>query len=120
MSDITIYHNPNCSTSRKVLDLIRQTGAQPQVVEYLKHAPSRATLVQLIADMGVPVRDVLRQKGTPYDELGLGDPKWSDDQLVDFMLEHPILMNRPIVSTPLGARLCRPMESVLDLLPPRG
>ena len=118
MSDITIFHNPNCSTSRKVLALIRDTGAQPQVVEYLKHPPDRATLVQLIAEMGVPVREVLRQKGTPYDELGLADPKWSDDQLIDFMLAHPILINRPIVRTPLGARLCRPIESVLDILPP--
>jgi len=118
MSDITIFHNPNCSTSRKVLALIRDTGAQPQVVEYLKHPPDRATLVQLIAEMRVPVREVLRQKGTPYDELGLADPKWSDDQLIDFMLAHPILINRPIVRTPLGARLCRPIESVLDILPP--
>ena len=119
MSDITIFHNPNCSTSRQVLELIRETGAEPQVVEYLKHPPSRETLQQLIADMGVPVRVVLRQKGSPYDELGLADPKWRDDQLIDFMLEHPILINRPIVSTPLGARLCRPVASVLDILPPR-
>ena len=119
MSDITIFHNPSCSTSRKVLALIRDTGAQPQVVEYLKHPPDRATLTQLIADMGVPVREVLRQKGTPYDELGLAAPKWSDEQLIDFMLAHPILINRPIVSTPLGARLCRPIESVLEILPAR-
>jgi len=120
MSDITIFHNPSCSTSRKVLALIRDSGAQPQVVEYLKHPPDRATLTQLIADMGVPVREVLRQKGTPYDELGLADPKWSDAQLIDFMLAHPILINRPIVRTPLGARLCRPIESVLEILPAGG
>ena len=120
MSDITIFHNPNCSTSRKVLEMIRETGAQPQVIEYLKQPPSRETLQKLIADMGVPVRDVLRQKGSPYDELGLADPKWSDDQLIDFMVQHPILINRPIVSTPLGARLCRPVESVLEILPPQG
>ena len=117
MSDITIYHNPACGTSRNVLALIRNTGDEPTVIEYLKTPPDRATLTQLIAAMGVPVREVLRQKGTPYDELGLGDPKWSDDQLVDFMLQHPILINRPIVVTPLGTRLCRPSEAVLDILP---
>ena len=117
MSDITIYHNPACGTSRNVLALIRNTGDEPTVVEYLKTPPDRATLTQLIAAMGVPVRDVLRQKGTPYDELGLGDPKWSDEQLIDFMLQHPILINRPIVVTPLGTRLCRPSEAVLDILP---
>ncbi|QFZ86716.1 arsenate reductase (glutaredoxin) [Variovorax paradoxus] len=117
MSDITIYHNPACGTSRNVLALIRNTGDEPTVVEYLKTPPDRATLTQLIAAMGVPVRDVLRQKGTPYDELGLGDPPWSDEQLIDFMLQHPILINRPIVVTPLGTRLCRPSEEVLDILP---
>ncbi|MDP9910102.1 arsenate reductase [Variovorax boronicumulans] len=117
MSDITIYHNPACGTSRNVLALIRNTGDEPTVIEYLKTPPDRATLTQLIAAMGVPVREVLRQKGTPYDELGLGDPKWSDEQLVDFMLQHPILINRPIVVTPLGTRLCRPSEAVLDILP---
>ncbi|WP_447776526.1 arsenate reductase (glutaredoxin) [Variovorax boronicumulans] len=117
MSDITIYHNPACGTSRNVLALIRNTGDEPTVVEYLKTPPDRATLTQLIAAMGVPVRDVLRQKGTPYDELGLGDPQWSDAQLIDFMLQHPILINRPIVVTPLGTRLCRPSEAVLDILP---
>ncbi|GER11989.1 arsenate reductase (glutaredoxin) [Variovorax boronicumulans] len=117
MSDITIYHNPACGTSRNVLALIRNTGDEPTVIEYLKTPPDRATLTQLIAAMGVPVRDVLRQKGTPYDELGLGDPKWSDEQLLDFMLQHPILINRPIVVTPLGTRLCRPSEAVLDILP---
>lgn len=117
MSDITIYHNPACGTSRNVLALIRNTGDEPTVIEYLKTPPDRATLAQLIAAMGVPVRDVLRQKGTPYDELGLGDPKWSDEQLIDFMLQHPILINRPIVVTPRGTRLCRPSEAVLDILP---
>ncbi len=117
MSDITIYHNPACGTSRNVLALIRNTGDEPTVVEYLKTPPDRATLTQLIAAMGVPVHDVLRQKGTPYDELGLGDPKWRDEQLIDFMLQHPILINRPIVVTPLGTRLCRPSEAVLDILP---
>ncbi len=117
MSDITIYHNPACGTSRNVLALIRNTGDEPTVIEYLKTPPDRATLTQLIAAMGVPVRDVLRQKGTPYDELGLGDPQWSDAQLIDFMLQHPILINRPIVVTPLGTRLCRPSEAVLDILP---
>jgi arsenate reductase (glutaredoxin) len=119
MSDVTIYHNPACGTSRNVLALIRNTGEEPTVIEYLKTPPDRATLKQLIAAMGTPVRDVLRQKGTPYDELGLGDPKWTDDQLIDFMLQHPILINRPIVVTPLGTRLCRPSEAVLDILPGR-
>ncbi|MCR8958949.1 arsenate reductase (glutaredoxin) [Variovorax sp. S2] len=117
MSDVTIYHNPACGTSRNVLALIRNTGEEPTVIEYLKTPPDRATLKQLIAAMGTPVRDVLRQKGTPCDELGLGDPKWTDDQLIDFMLQHPILINRPIVVTPLGTRLCRPSEVVLDILP---
>ena len=117
MSDITIYHNPACGTSRNVLALIRNSGVEPTVIEYLKTPPDRATLVGLIQAMGLPVRDVLRQKGTPYDELGLGEPKWTDDQLIDFMLQHPILINRPIVITPLGARLCRPSEAVLDILP---
>ena len=116
MSDITIYHNPACGTSRNVLALIRNSGEEPTVIEYLKTPPDRATLVGLIQAMGMPVRDVLRQKGTPYDELGLGDPKWTDEQLIDFMLQHPILINRPIVVTPLGARLCRPSEAVLDIL----
>ncbi|MDP9990622.1 arsenate reductase [Variovorax boronicumulans] len=117
MNDITIYHNPACGTSRNVLALIRNTGDEAKVVEYLKTPPDRATLTRLIAAMGVPVREVLRQKGTPYNELGLGDAKWSDDQLVDFMLQHPILMNRPIVVTPIATRLCRPSEAVLDILP---
>lgn len=117
MTDITIYHNPACGTSRNVLALIRNSGAEPEVIEYLKNPPDRATLERLIAAMGVSVRDVLRQRGTPYDELGLGDPKWTDAQLIDFMLQHPILINRPIVVTPLGTRLCRPSEAVLDILP---
>ena len=117
MSDITIYHNPACGTSRNVLALIRNSGQEPTVIEYLQTPPDRATLVGLIAAMGITVRDVLRQKGTPYDELGLGDPQWTDEQLLDFMLRHPILINRPIVVTPLGARLCRPSEAVLDILP---
>ena len=117
MSDITIYHNPACGTSRNVLALIRNSGEQPTVIEYLKTPPDRATLVGLIQAMGRPVRELLRQKGTPYDELGLGDPKWTDEQLVDLMLQHPILINRPIVATSLGTRLCRPSEAVLDILP---
>ena len=116
MSDITIYHNPACGTSRNVLALIRNSGEEPTVIEYLKTPPDRATLVGLIQAMGLPVRDVLRQKGTPYDELGLGESKWTDEQLIDFMLQHPILINRPIVVTPLGTRLCRPSEAVLDSL----
>lgn len=117
MSPITIYHNPACGTSRNVLALIRNSGEEPTIIEYLKTPPDRSTLTALIAAMGVPVRSVLREKGTPYAELGLGDPKWSDDQLIDFMLQHPILMNRPIVVTPLGTRLCRPSETVLAILP---
>ena len=117
MSDITIYHNPACGTSRNVLALIRNSGEQPTVIEYLKTPPDRATLVGLIQAIGTPVRELLRQKGTPYDELGLGEPKWTDGQLMDFMLQHPILINRPIVVTPLGTRLCRPSEAVLDILP---
>lgn len=114
---VTIYHNPSCGTSRNTLAMIRNAGIEPTVIEYLKTPPSRATLVELIAAMGVPVREVLRQSGTPYEDLNLGDSKWSDDQLIDFMLEHPILINRPLVVTPLGTALCRPSERVLDLLP---
>lgn len=117
MNDITIYHNPACGTSRNVLGLIRNSGQEPTVVEYLKTPPDRATLKALIAAMGMPVREVLRIKGTSYEELDLGNPKWSDEELVGFMLQHPILINRPIVVTPLGTRLCRPSESVLDILP---
>lgn len=115
--DTLIYHNPACGTSRNTLALIRNSGVEPVVVEYLKTPPGRERLGELVAAMGVPVRDVLRRKGTPYDELQLDDPKWTDDQLLDAMAEHPILMNRPIVQTPLGTRLCRPSERVLDLLP---
>jgi arsenate reductase (glutaredoxin) len=114
---ITIYHNPNCGTSRNTLAMIRQSGEEPVVIEYLKTPPTRAKLAQLIAAMGVPVRALLREKGTPYAELGLGDSKWSDGELIDFMMAHPILINRPIVVTPKGVRLCRPSEKVLDLLP---
>ena len=117
MSTITIYHNPACGTSRNVLGLIRNSGEEPTIIEYLKTPPDRDTLQALIAAMGVPVRAVLREKGTPYAELDLGNPKWSDDDLIGFMLQHPILINRPIVVTPLGTKLCRPSEAVLDLLP---
>lgn len=117
MNRITIYHNPACGTSRNVLGLIRNSGEEPTVIEYLKTPPDRETLKTLIAAMGVPVRAVLREKGTPYTELGLDDPKWSDEHLIGFMLQYPILINRPIVVTPLGTRLCRPSETVLDILP---
>ncbi len=117
MNPITIYHNPACGTSRNVLAMIRNSGEEPVVIEYLKTPPDRATLTALIAAMGVPVRAVLREKDTPYAELGLDDPKWSDEQLIGFMLQHPILINRPIVVTPLGTMLCRPSETVLDILP---
>ena len=114
---ITIYHNPKCGTSRNVLAMIRQSGEEPEVIEYLKTPPSRDRLVELIAAMGISPRDLLRRKGTPYDELGLDDPKWSDNELVDFMTAHPILINRPLVVTPKGVRLCRPSEVVLEILP---
>ena len=114
---ITIYHNLACGTSRNTLAMIRQSGEEPEVIEYLKTPPSRARLIELIEAMGIRPRDLLREKGTPYAELGLGDPKWSDDQLIDAMLEQPILINRPIVVTPLGTKLCRPSEAVLDILP---
>ena len=114
---ITIYHNPKCGTSRNTLAMIREAGVEPEVIEYLKTPPSRNMLVDLIARMGIPVRDLLRQKGTPHDELGLGDDKWTDDELIDFMMEHPILINRPVVVTEKGVRLCRPSEAVMDLLP---
>ena len=117
MPKITIYHNPRCGTSRNTLALIRNSGVEPEVIDYLVAPPSRETLVQLLADMGIPVRELLRRKGTPYDELKLDDPALSDAQLLDAMLAHPILMNRPIVVTPLGTRLCRPSEAVLDILP---
>ncbi len=113
---VTIYHNPACGTSRNTLAMIRQSGEEPEVIEYLKRPPDRARLIGLIKAMGISVRALLREKGTPYAELGLADPKWSDDELIDFMLAHPILINRPIVVTAKGARLCRPSEKVLDLL----
>ena len=113
---VTIYHNPDCGTSRNTLAMIRQSGEEPEVIEYLKTPPSRARLVELIKAMEIPVRALLREKGTPYAELGLADPKWTDDELIDLMLKHPILINRPIVVTPKGVRLCRPSEAVLDLL----
>jgi arsenate reductase len=116
MSDVTIYHSPACGTSRNTLAMIRQSGEEPEVIEYLKTPPSRARLIELIRAMGIPVRALLREKGTPYAELGLADPKWSDAQLLDFMLTHPILINRPIVVTAKGTKLCRPSEAVLDLL----
>jgi arsenate reductase len=114
---VTIYHNLDCGTSRNTLAMIRQSGEQPEVIEYLKNPPSRSRLIELIKAMGISVRALLREKGTPYAELGLADPKWSDDQLIDFMLAYPILINRPIVVTPKGTRLCRPSEAVLGLLP---
>lgn len=114
---ITIYHNPSCGTSRNTLAMIRQSGAEPVVIEYLKTPPTRTRLVELIRAMGITPRALLRQKGTPYDELGLADPKWTDDELIDLMLKHPILINRPIVETPKGTRLCRPSEAVLEILP---
>jgi arsenate reductase len=113
---VTIYHNPSCGTSRNTLAMIRQSGVEPEIIEYLKNPPDRARLLGLIKAMGISVRALLREKGTPYAELGLADPKWSDAQLLDFMLAHPILINRPIVVTPKGTKLCRPSEAVLDML----
>lgn len=117
MSDITIYHNPACGTSRNTLAMIRNSGVEPTIIEYLKTPPDRATLVRLIAATGLPVREVIRQKQSIYTELGLDDPTLSDEALIEAMLAHPILINRPIVETPLGVRLCRPSELVLDILP---
>ena len=114
---VTIYHNPQCGTSRNTLAMILQSGEEPRIIEYLKTPPSRERLIELIGQMGISVRSLLREKGTPYAELKLGDPKWSDDELLDFMMAHPILINRPIVVTEKGVRLCRPSEKVLDLLP---
>jgi arsenate reductase (glutaredoxin) len=114
---VTIYHNPKCGTSRNVLAMIRASGEEPRVIEYLKTPPSREKLVELVEASGLPVREVLREKGTPYAELGLDDPKWTNDELIDFMVAHPVLMNRPIVVTPLGTALCRPSEKVLEILP---
>ena len=117
MAGITIYHNPACGTSRNTLALIRNSGAEPEVVEYLKNPPGKEKLKALVSAMGIGTRDLLRQKGTPFDELDLGNAKWTDDELLDFMVQHPVLMNRPIVVTPIGAKLCRPSELVLDILP---
>ena len=116
---VTIYHNPACGTSRNTLGLIRNSGEEPVVIEYLKTPPGRAELVSLIDRMGMSPRDLLRRKGTPYDDLGLDDPALSDDALIDAMMAHPILINRPIVVTPIGVKLCRPSEAVLDILPQR-
>lgn len=114
---VVIYHNPDCGTSRNTLAMIRASGEEPAVVEYLKDPPSRGHLKELITAMGISVRGLLREKGTPYADLDLGNPKWSDDDLLDFMMAHPILINRPIVVTPKGVRLCRPSEAVLEILP---
>jgi arsenate reductase len=117
MSSITIYHNPDCGTSRNTLALIRNSGEEPEVIEYLKTPPGKARLVELLAALNMTARELLRRKGTPFDELKLAHPKWTEDELIDFMVAYPILMNRPIVVTPLGTRLCRPSEVVLDILP---
>jgi arsenate reductase len=114
---VTIYHNPDCGTSRNTLAMIRNAGIEPEIIEYLKTPPSRSTLKDLVARAGLTVRAALREKGTPYADLGLGNPSVSDEQLLDAMLKHPILINRPLVVTPLGVRLCRPSEVVLDILP---
>ena len=114
---VIIYHNPDCGTSRNTLAMIRQSGTDPEIIEYLKHPPSRQRLKELIAAMGISTRQLLREKGTPYAELGLADRKWTDDQLLDFMMEHSILINRPIVVTPKGVKLCRPSETVITILP---
>ena len=115
--DVVIYHTPACGTSRNTLAMIRNAGIEPHVVEYLKTPPSRAMLVELVDRAGITPRDLLREKGTPYAELGLGDPALTDDALLDAMMAHPVLINRPLVVSPLGVRLCRPSEAVLDLLP---
>ena len=114
---VAIYHNPQCGTSRNVLAMIRNSGTEPEIIEYLKTPPTRETLVDLIRRMDIAPRDLLRRKGTPYDELGLDDPRFSDDELIDLMVTQPILINRPIVVTPLGVKLCRPSGTVLDILP---
>ncbi len=113
---VRIFHNPNCGTSRNALALIRNSGVEPDVILYLETPPSKEELKKLISDIAIPVRDVLRQKGTPYEELDLGNAKWSDEELLDFMMAHPILINRPIVVTSIGTKLCRPSEVVLDIL----
>ncbi len=117
MSQVTIYHNPDCGTSRNALAMIRQSGEEPEIIEYLKNPPTRERLAELIWAMKITPRQLLREKGTPYAELDLGNPKWTDDELIDFMLAHPILINRPIVVTPKGVRVCRPSEVVLEILP---
>lgn len=117
MSNVTIYHNPACGTSRNTLELIRNSGTEPTVILYLETPPSREVLVKLIEDMGITVRALLRKNVDPYEQLGLAEDNFSDGQLIDFMLQHPILLNRPIVVTPLGTKLCRPSEVVLDILP---
>jgi len=114
---VVIYHNPACGTSRNTLALIRGAGVEPEVIEYLKTPPDRATLIELLARAGMKPRELLRERGTPYAELGLGEAHWTDEQLIDQMLAHPILINRPLVVTPRGVRLCRPPETVLELLP---
>ena len=118
-SEVTIYHNPACSTSRKVLGMLREAGIEPRVVEYLKTPPSRTELLSLLRRMGIKPRELLRRRGTPYDELGLGDPAKSDDALIDAILAHPILMERPVVVGPRGVRLCRPVERLQEVLPAR-
>lgn len=118
MTDVTIYHNPACGTSRNTLALLRERGIEPTVIEYLKTPPDHRQLAKLIADMGITPRDLLRTNNEPYEQLGLAEDKWSEDQLIDFMVKNPILINRPIVVTPSGTRLCRPKERVLDILPP--
>lgn len=115
--DVTIYHNPECGTSRNTLDLIRHAGIEPTVIEYLKQPPSRETLARMISEAGLTIRQAIREKGTPYAELGLDDPALTDEQLLNAMLENPILINRPFVVTPMGTRLSRPSEAVLDILP---
>ena len=117
MSNITIYHNPACGTSRNTLEMIRNSGNEPTIIHYLENPPTRGELVKIIADMGISVRALLRKNVEPYEELGLAEDKFTDDQLIDLMLQHPILINRPIVVTPRGTRLCRPSEVVLDILP---
>ena len=117
MADVTIFHNPECGTSRNTLALLRHAGIQPTVIEYLQTPPSRDKLRQLVQAMGITPRELLREKGTPYTALNLADPKWTDEELLDFMHRHPLLINRPVVETPLGTRLCRPSEEVLEILP---
>ncbi|WP_413736980.1 arsenate reductase (glutaredoxin) [Sodalis sp. RH21] len=118
MTDITIYHNPSCGTSRNTLAMLRDRGLEPTVIEYLKTPPNHGQLAKLISDMGLTARALIRTNNEPYEQLGLAEDKWTDDRLIDFMVEYPILINRPIVVTPAGTRLCRPKERVLEILPP--